>query len=286
VNIPRIQRQKFLAWIGWAVATQLVGGVLFAQQIAVSTPFNSVSDSFFERQGVNFGFSFPGGRGPGSRIVGYGPGGIQPNISFGQGGFGAAIPPFGGYDPNADARFGFARMGPNGGGYALGFQMGQGNTRSNVSTTPSIVVQNGFGGSIIDGAFVPFVTGVTPVVGGGANFVAPPDNAVTRAIGSGQLDLTSPVENDEVIPAARTYSNPQSTAQSGDLSVAAIKAARAAAIAEKQKQLDSLIKLADSHRENGEFKEARIAMREAIRVCDDDSQKKKLRQMLSELSGR
>ncbi len=281
------QLPKIFASFALGMMSILVSGTLVAQQIQVSTPFTSVNDSFYERQGVNFGFSIPGGRGPGSRIVGYGPGGIMPNIGFNQGGFGAAIPPFGGYDPNSDARFGFAHIGPNGGGYSLGFQMGKGNSRSIVSTTPSIVVQNGFGGSVIDGAFVPFVTGVTPVVGDGGNIIVPRDNAVTRAINSGQLDLTRPPLDEEVVTRpSRIYSNPGSTAQSGDLSVEAIKAARAAAIAEKQQQLNELIQLADSHCEKGDYKEARIAIRAAIRVCDDDGQKKKLRQRLTTLSGR
>lgn len=284
MNISKNQLQKFLASIVFAVLP--VNGTLVAQQIAISTPFNSISDSYYERQGVNFGFSLPGGQGPGSRIVGFGPGGVMPNIGFNQGGFGAAVPPFGGYDPGADARFGFSRVGPNGGGYSLAFQMGKGNSRSIVSTTPSIVVQNGFGGSVINGAFVPFVTGVTPIVGDGANLVVPLDNAVTRAISSGQLDLTRSSTEEETTLPSRIYSNPSSTAQSGDLSVAAIKAARAAAIAEKKAKLEKLLTLAKAHRENGEFREARMVMREAIRICDDDGQKKQLRRELSELNDR
>jgi len=264
------------------VTTQLQG-----QQIQVSTPFTTVNDSFFENTGVNFGFTIPGGRGPGSRIVGLTEAGIMPNIMFNQGSAASAIPQFGGFDPNASARFGFRTIGRGGGGISLGMNFGKGSNRSIVSTTPSIVVQNGFGGTLTNGSFNPFVTGVTPIVGGG-NIVSPIDNGVTRALRSGQLDLTKPTPDAEEksYELPRTYSNPNSTAQSGDISVAAIKAQREAESLAKEQRLATLIEQAQKHESEESYREARIAYRAAIRECEDGSLKKELRSRLKHLSGR
>jgi hypothetical protein len=66
-------------------------GAVRAQNINTQTPFTSVNDSYYENFGVNFGFSIPGGRGNGSRVVGYGPQGqLLPNLVF-QNGSGGAI---------------------------------------------------------------------------------------------------------------------------------------------------------------------------------------------------
>jgi hypothetical protein len=142
-----------------------------AQQIQVSTPFHSVSDSFFERFGVGFGFSIPGG----GKVVGLNPLG-QPtpdgSIVFSQGGFGSAVPPFGGYDPGADARSGFARVGNNGNMF-FNFAAGQGNTRSMISQTPTIVIPSGGSGTLIDATQQPFVTSIIPVVGGFSGLTPP-----------------------------------------------------------------------------------------------------------------
>lgn len=267
------------------VTTMLLGISVDAQQIAVSTPFSSARDSFYENHGVSFGFGIPGGQGPGSRVVGYGIGGLTPNINFNQGGSSSAIPPFGGFDPNSSARFGISSRGRNGGGFNLGLTLGKGSSRSVVSTVPGVVVQNGFGGSITSGQFTPFVTGVTPVVGNRGNF-QDPDNAVTRAINSGQLDLRKPTSPPtEVETKSRIYSDRNSSAQSGDFSVAAIKAARQQAIIAKQQEMQAHIDKASSYVEAGKYRDARRSFREAIKLCDDDRQKKLLKKKVAELKG-
>ncbi|HMO15315.1 MAG TPA: hypothetical protein PKD64_10495 [Pirellulaceae bacterium] len=136
-----------------------------AQMIQTSTPFTTVSDSYYENFGVNFGFQLNGGRGAGSRIVGLGPGGnILPNVTFTQGGAASAIPPFGGFDPNSQAHFGWLNSSGSG-QYGLGLSMGKGSSRTLTSTVPTVVGFNGTTSSIFSGQMRPFVTGFFPVVG-------------------------------------------------------------------------------------------------------------------------
>lgn len=138
-----------------------------AQQVTVATPSHNLNDGFYERQGIGFGFSIPGGGVPNGRnsgVFGLGANGaIQPNVNFNQGGFNNAIPPFGGFDPNATARGGAAVLNKNGNMF-FDFEFGQGSTRSNVSETPMLTLTNGVPGNFTSVVQRPFVTSVTPVV--------------------------------------------------------------------------------------------------------------------------
>ncbi|MGA2031944.1 MAG: hypothetical protein ABSG68_06800 [Thermoguttaceae bacterium] len=121
---------------------------LAAQQVTVGSPFNSGSDSFFERNGVGFsgnwrGFTFNGGAG-----------------------FGLATPQFGGYDPSSLATTGFSIVGPQG-RLNFNFAFGQGYRQSLVTQTPSITLMNGQTGYFSDTSQTPFVISEVPVVGGG-----------------------------------------------------------------------------------------------------------------------
>src|SRR5262245_65970440 len=78
-------------------------------------------------------------------------------FSFG----GPVAPPFGGFDPNAGANFGFA--GPNG---YFNFTAGQGASSTFSGQTPMVTVPNGGTGAFFDQTLRPFVTGAIPVVGG------------------------------------------------------------------------------------------------------------------------
>lgn len=120
----------------------LASGAAHAQQVAVSTPFQTLNDSWYENIGVSWGVR---------------PGAFR-NFFFN--GPGLAPPPFGNPDPNSDARFGFG-IGP----FNFNFVAGQGNNRSMSTQIPRVVVPNGFGGSISDTSIRPFVTGIIPVVG-------------------------------------------------------------------------------------------------------------------------
>ena len=258
----------------------LLSATTFGQQVNVSTPFVGASDSFFERMGVNFGFSIPGGQGPGSRIVGFNGFGPTANINFSQGGFGEAIPAIGGFTPNSGATFGFGRRSSNGGGFSLGFQLAKGNSRLLNATTPSVTIPNGGIGTVSNGAIVPFVTGVIPVVG--ATPVIPIDNAVTRGIASGQLRPYSQRRLEEsrsnslsnVTPIA---SSEISSATVADVSVAEIKAQKALAKANRKKQLDAAIQTARTAHDKKDYRTARIELRKAIKLAEDNSQLRELK---------
>lgn len=290
--------QKIVLTVSVALMTcWLIAGKTDGQNINVSTPFTSVSDSYHENLGVNFGFAIPGGRGSGSRVVGLGPQGqLRPNLVFFQNGSGGTIPPFGGYSPNAGATFGFGRVGPNG-GYSLRFNLAQGSTRTSTTVAPSLTVQNGFGGSLISGQFRPFVTGVVPVVGGGAGFSnvtpgyginpgysqnIPIDNGVTRALQSGQLDLGAGSEEvDRHVPAAPlTYSNQRSSALGGDLSVAQIKAERKRKLAVRKRHFDEAMAEAKQLESEQRYAEARIKYRDASKLTDDKRLQEQLKRLI------
>ena len=250
------------------------------QQIYVETPFTGVSDSFYENMGVNFGFSLPGGQGPGSRVTGFGPFG---NVVFSQGGSQSAIPPFGGYDPNASGRFGFNYLNGNGGGFSLGLELGSGSNRTLQSTTPGVMVQNGFGGSIFDGSFRPFVTGIIPVVSDGPPMM---DNGVIRALNSGQLDLSNLGEGTQPTYSTTSEYTRESTAQLAMASVDEIKSRKAKAQSSKKTAVDGLIRQVFDAEESGDYMEARSLLRKAIRECEDPVKKKLLRKKLTSLRGK
>lgn len=270
----------------------LIASPAVAQQIFVETPNTTVSDSFYENLGVDFGFSLGGGdpNGTGSRVVGLNPFG-QPlgQIVFSQGGAGSAIPPFGGFDPNAGARTGFAVRNGNGGGFSLGLNLNQGSSRTLTTTTPGVTVQNGFGGSIFNGSVSPFVTGVVPVVGNGNGGVI--DNGTTRALNSGQLDLSrlgqegSHASRSNYVASSASYAAP-STAETAMASVDSIKAARQVKEAAKKSALDNLIKQVFEAEEAGDFLKARSLLRKAIKQCDEPDKKKLLRRRLTSLRGK
>ncbi len=109
-----------------------------------SVPFQSFGSSYYENTGVFWNLSGPG--------------------FFANFGGNASVP-FGNADPNAGLRTGAAfNKGALSGN--IGFQFGQGSNRSSVSTVPSLTTTNGYPGVIADQTMRPFVTGITPVVGG------------------------------------------------------------------------------------------------------------------------
>ena len=141
--------------------------VAVAQYIGVTTPFQSFTESYYNRTGVNFGFQIPGASG-GRGVVGLMPNGqLSPDgaIRFGQFSHGAALPPFGGYDPGADAHLGFRVGGGGGPSFNFNLTMGQGSSRTASVVAPTVVVPNGGSGYFFNGTQRPFVTGIVPVVG-------------------------------------------------------------------------------------------------------------------------
>ena len=117
-------------------------------QTHVLTPWRGMSNGFYERFGVSWGFrqQTPGGF-----------------FFFNNGGPGP-LPPFGGFDPGAQASFGIGgRSGDL--SWNFGVVASQGNSQSIVSQTPSIVLPNGAAGFVYDAFQRPFVMGLVPVVG-------------------------------------------------------------------------------------------------------------------------
>lgn len=283
-----LMRMTMVRATGCAMAMAVLFAMLprtgMSQQIGIQTPFTSASDSFFERFGVSFGFQFPGGQGSGSRIVGYNGFSAGGPIRFSQGGFGSAIPQFGGYDPNASARTGFGYVTPGGGGFSLGFEFGQGSTRSLTNTTPGIVVQNGYGGTISSGAFRPFVTGVIPVTGQGGR-IGQPDNAVTRAIQSGQLSSlpAQPEPEYRASDEPMTYSRQNSSAVQGDISVAEIKRQRALKRAALERELDELAEQVRQAEEAEDYRLARRLLRKMLTKIDAPQRRAELKSHLKSL---
>ncbi len=144
-----MSRSGLIAITVWVGLTNWPHTGSHAQQVQLTSPFQTINDSFYE----NFGFG-------GINLGRSGPGG---GWFFNTGPATSTPPPFGGYDPGADARFGLRFGGP----FGLGFNMlaGQGSTRSNTVTAPTIVIPNGGTGYLFSGSIQPFVTGVIPVVG-------------------------------------------------------------------------------------------------------------------------
>ena len=282
--IASIKLLLVLACFGCALSLPTASG----QMIDVGTPTYGFGNSWYERQGVGFGFSLPGGQWGGSRVVGLLPNGqFTPNgqLQFTQGSFGGTLPMFGGYDPNTAGRFGMG-VGGNGGGFRLGFEFGKGSTRTITSTAPSLMVQNGGGGFIGSGQWTPFVTGWIPVVG---NYAGPQpiDNAVTRAVHSGQLrldNLGSGSSEAPELPAGNSASSSEplnrSTAETASESVAAIRAAKAAEKEAVKQQLEERMEEYEQHLAAGNRELARLAIVRAIPLESNPARKQKLRDLL------
>jgi len=156
-------------------------------QIVIETRFISLSDSFFERIGVDFDFQINdysglditnfGDERSQSALVGRlgTPDLTLPadlDIPFTQDSFSESVPQFGGFGGGATAaNFGFAILSDIEVFFLI--QAAKGDQRSNVMTAPKITLFNGQFGSVSDVTTRNFVTSVTPVVGSFAAAHAP-----------------------------------------------------------------------------------------------------------------
>ncbi len=244
-----------------------VGSGLSAQQIQVSGPLSSAGSSFHENFGVNFGFGFGGG----------GMSRQAPGVTFSQNN--AVRPAFGGFDPNSGARFGFSNRNGDGGGFSLGFNFSEGNSRILNSVSPSITIPNGGFGSLTAGRFSPFVTGVIPVVG--------TDNAVTRAVASGQLKpyIPSRTERSRSTPSNATSSD-TSTATTSDASVAHIKAERQQAEQLRAQSFEQAVAAAKLAERERDYPNIRRNIRRALKSTDDPVKTRELRLWMKEFRGK
>jgi general secretion pathway protein D len=171
-------------------------------QVTIEVRFITLSDSFFERMGVDFDFNIRGanttnagnagftpatttvGNGqtqvrapgsPGTAIVGLQD--VKPNpasqgvftsdldIPFTQGSYALAVPQFGGYQAaaGAGASLGFAVLSDIEAFFFV--NAAQGDVRSNVLQAPKVTLFNGQQAFVSDTSQTPFVISVVPVVG-------------------------------------------------------------------------------------------------------------------------
>ncbi|NND95892.1 MAG: hypothetical protein HKN47_01025 [Pirellulaceae bacterium] len=148
------------------IAAFCVSDAIAQPMINQQVPFQNLGSSFYEQNGVSWNL-----RGP--------------NF-FANFGGNNVVAPFGNPDPNAGANIGAAFQNGRTSGN-ISFNFNQGSNRSNVTTTPSVTTMNGVPGSISDQSMRPFVTGITPVVGGQTFFpVQPPHNSGDQVLGNYQ----------------------------------------------------------------------------------------------------
>jgi hypothetical protein len=205
-----MQRMPAIA-IGLLAAA--ISSLCLAQQANISTPFNAAGSGFYEQIGVSWGLR---GNGWFANFPGPPP-----------------APPFGGFDPNANANFGFG--GPNG---FLNFTAGQGANSTFTSQAPSVTVMNGATGFFSDTVQRPFVTSVIPVVGTPmAPFIGPHLPGGSSVLDERLRRLQSQegaAAAASVQPPAATLPAAGSTAERGEVGVAEIKARQAAEIAARE----------------------------------------------------
>jgi len=238
-------------------ATVAASGVrqVHGQQVTVATPHPTVSHSFYEQFGVQWGIQGKGWF-----------------FNFG----GPVAPPFGGFDPNAGANFGFA--GPNG---FINFTAGQGSSSTFSGQTPMVTVTNGGTGVFIDQTVRPFVTGVIPVVGG----EPPAFNSVLQERLSRLQAGEGTGEHKQAAPAVSGGSATKgpSSAERGELSVAEIRARKAAAgsadDAAAAAEIDALLERARGAIAAGKPGVAKIHLQMAARRATGERQAAILKQL-------
>lgn len=236
------------------LCTAFSASLAVAQQANVGVPFNTGGSSFYEQIGVSWGLR---GNGWFANFPGPPP-----------------APPFGGFDPNAGAQFGFA--GPNG---FLNFTAGQGANTTFTSQAPSVTVMNGATGFFSDTIQRPFVTSVIPVVGapvppyigpplpGGPSVLEERLHRLQTSEGAGQFSQAS------AQPAVAAAGGGPSTAERGDLSVAEIKALQAAEKSARDSEFAAFLEKAQGAEAAGKPSLARLYLQMAARRAAPDQQK-------------
>ncbi len=156
-------------------------------QVTVEVRFITISDSYFERIGVNMNLSFVnkdtasavydsntvnGGMAPTKKGVyglatdGTGSGKSftdNLNVEFSQNSYGLATPQFGSYDPSVGAQLGFAILSDIESYFFI--SAAESDKRTNVLQAPKVTMFNGQTASVMDYTSVPYVSTVIPVVG-------------------------------------------------------------------------------------------------------------------------
>lgn len=277
-----------LAGLALGVASEAL-----AQQIKLTTPLQQLSDKYYENFNVNWGFTPPPGK--------------NGNVFFNMGAANSTPPPFGGYDPAADARFGFG-IRTNAGNFNFGISAGQGNSRTNTVTAPSIVIPNGGTGYLFDGSSKPFVMGVVPVVGNNSFNLMPPMVPSGPSYASPLQERLSRLQQGEKLPGSKHQPSggdstdeaagpsraitasrgsagvaSTSTANHGDVSVKEIQSQQAAEDATRQQELAERLEKARAYEEAGKTGIARMYYQQAAARATGE-QKKQLLEKIQTLS--
>jgi len=258
------------------MATQMQS--VSAQMINVQSPFRTTGDNFYERNGINFGLNFPGS----SRIVGLNPAGqLLPHIPLTQGTASNVVPAFGGYNPNASLRTGFTTLGRNP-NISFGLELGKGSRRSISSQTPSVTMMNGQVASIFSGANRPFVTRIDPVIGMGSGW----GFSLARRPGPASMNAAQPAVSASEPPPEmeRTYSNPNTTATRGELSISDIRKQRKlnemVQDQELLRELETLTQRANALVQQGKYGAARAKYGRALRKISDRREMQEAREFI------
>jgi hypothetical protein len=269
-----------VAAVAFAVATVACPVVVLAQDVVVGTPLHNLGDSFYESFGTSGSWS--GG-----------------NAFFNWGG-GGAVPPYGGYDPSADARFGFSA-----GGLHLGFTAGQGSSRFSSSQTPMVTVPNGGMGGMFSGTLTPFVTGFVPVVGedggvygGGSTML---EDRLSRMQGGERPTPLKPDRSQISEPSNpashRTVADEPLTSlpasrSSAEVATAGVAAQRAAYLAEADRKslaendrFQQALDRAESAIAAGKSKLAKAYFDQASRYATDDEQREEVQARSQAVAG-
>lgn len=271
-----------------AAATCLQPLSLVAQQINVGTPLIGVNDSFYEHINIGWGMRH---RGQGGSWF----------MNFG--GPMSAIPAFGGYDPNADLRFGFGNS-----NFQFNMAASQGSTRSMTMSAPSVTMMNGAQGQFFSGSVRPFVTGLIPVVGGYpvvpyGTYPYPASSPLvyssplverlerlrhhssspTASAGASKPgdDLILGPDGDEDVGVVVASGAP-SSATRGDISVAEIRRQQAHEDEAKRREIQMWIDEAQAAERNGQLGVARVRYQQAASQASGE-QRRQLLESLAKL---
>lgn len=172
-------------------------------QVTIEVRFITLSDSFYERIGIDFDVALDDNvtnlplddRGPTVKVGLAGENRLLTSdldIQFNQGSFGPAIPTFGGYTAGQGAQVGFAILSDIEAFFFL--EAAQGDSRSNILQAPKVTLFDGQLANINDTVQRPFVTSIIPVVGDFA--VAQQPVVVVLSEGT-QLNVQAVVSDDK-----------------------------------------------------------------------------------------
>lgn len=172
-------------------------------QVTIEVRFITLSDSFYERIGVDFDIEFDDNvtelplddRGPSVQVGLSGPNGLLTSdldVQFSQGTFGAATPTFGNFVAGQGGQIGFAILSDIEAFFFL--EAAQGDSRSNVMQAPKVTMFDGQIANVSDFTQRPFVTGIVPVVG---DFAVAQQPVIAVLSEGTQLNVQAVVSNDK-----------------------------------------------------------------------------------------